>query len=60
VRVVQVDPRSLPKTIDGGREAWSIVEETWAATSARSSDRISWDAACVTSLPNWKSEEAAG
>jgi hypothetical protein len=34
VRVAGVDPRSLPKTIDGVREAWSIIEETWAATFA--------------------------
>jgi len=32
VEVARVDPRSLSKTIDGAREAWSIVEETWAET----------------------------
>jgi hypothetical protein len=27
-----VDPRSLPKTIDGFREAWSMIEASWATT----------------------------
>lgn len=31
----EVDPRSLPKTADGLREAWSIVERTWGATFNR-------------------------
>jgi hypothetical protein len=28
------DPRSLPKTVDGVREAWSVVEAAWAGTAA--------------------------
>jgi hypothetical protein len=31
---VAVDPRSLPKTIEGARAQWSIIEETWATTVA--------------------------
>ena len=30
-----VDPRSLPKTPDGFRLAWSLVEDTWSATVER-------------------------
>jgi hypothetical protein len=30
-----VDPRSLPKTPDGMREAWSIIEATWSRTAER-------------------------
>ena len=29
------DPRSLPQTTDGVRQAWSIVEETWSSTCDR-------------------------
>ena len=28
----EVDPRTLPPTIEGVREAWSIVERTWRST----------------------------
>jgi hypothetical protein len=30
-----VDPRSLPKTPEGVRRAWSIIDETWSATFDR-------------------------
>jgi hypothetical protein len=34
-RVSTVDPRSLPKTIEGFVDAWSTVETTWASTIDR-------------------------
>jgi hypothetical protein len=30
-----VDPRSLPRTADGYREAWTLCEATWSATVER-------------------------
>ncbi len=32
---MSVDPRSLQKTVDGYRDAWTICEDTWAATLER-------------------------
>ncbi len=32
---VDVDPRSMPNTVDGVRVAWSVVERTWRSTFSR-------------------------
>lgn len=31
----ETDPRTLPKTPDGVRQAWSVIEERWSATFER-------------------------